>query len=358
MKVKCLILAVLLLGLGSLVPLPAQPGVSDRDRFAEVKARADKGNAEAQVQLAGFYTAGEGVPRDLAKAAKWHRKAAAQGNARGQCLLGLDYADGSGVKKNMADAVYWLRKAADQGLAEAQYNLGMCYAGGELRGRSIVDAAEWYRKAASQGLAEAEAVLGNCYFEGTGVPKNMPEGIRWTRKAAEQGVPSAQRALGICYAKGKGVETNHVQAYKWLALAAARDNQNSDDIKVNLSMVERFMTPEQIAEGQKLANEFVPGRSTTPPGSLSPAGSTNSGALGPAAPAATARTGLVQVKADDETHEIFVDGAFVGNAPAKLKLVEGSHVIEVKKPGFKDYRKQIQMVEGSELTIRVVLGRQ
>ena len=64
------------------------------------------------------------------------------------------------------------------------------------------------------------------------------------------------------------------------------------------------------------------------------------------------------MKADDETQEIFIDGAFVGNTPAKLKLAEGLHVIEVKKAGFKDYRKQVQVGEGSELTLHVSLDKQ
>src|ERR1035438_613057 len=52
-----------------------------------------------------------------------------------------------------------------------------------------------------------------------------------------------------------------------------------------------------------------------------------------------ASSGVVNVKAEDDSYEIFVDGAFVGNTPAKVKLAEGSHVVEVKKTGFKDYRK-------------------
>ena len=346
MKANRVIWVVLFLWVGTLAPLPAQESAADRRRSEEIKARADKGDAEAQVELAARYSSGDGVARDPGKAAKWHRKAAEQGNARAQCLLGLDYADGLGVKKNMTEAAYWLGKAADQGLTEAQFDLGMYYASGELQGRSIVDAAELFRKAADQGLPQAEGELGNCYFEGTGVPKSIPEGVKWTRKAAEQGYPKAQQALGICYSKGKGVETNYVQAYKWLALAASKDNQNSDDVRVNLSMVERFMTPEQIAEAQKLANDFVPGGADSHPATAGPAS------------ASAARTGLVNVKADDDTHEIFVDGAFVGNTPAKLKLAEGSHLVEVKKAGFKAYRKQVQVGEGSELTLRVILEKQ
>jgi TPR repeat protein len=345
MKANTLIWIVLVLFGATVFPLPAQPSPADRKQLDQIKAAAEKGDAEAQIELAAIYAAGDGVPRDVIKAAKWHRKAAEQGNARAQCLLGLDYASGDGVKKSVSEAVYWLGKAADQGLAEAQYDLGMCFTSGDVRGKSIVDAAGLFRKAAEQGLAQAEAMLGSCYFDGTGVPKSIPDGLLWTRRAAEKGWPGAQQTLGLCYSKGKGVETNFVQAYKWLALAAAKDNQNSDEIKVNLSSVERFMTPEQIAEAQKLAQEFVPGATA--------AGGTNA----PVA-AASARTGSVNVKADDDTYEIFVDGAFVGNTPAKLKLAEGPHAVEVKKPGFKDYRKQLQVSEGSELTLRAVLEKQ
>jgi hypothetical protein len=70
------------------------------------------------------------------------------------------------------------------------------------------------------------------------------------------------------------------------------------------------------------------------------------------------KTGLVSVKAEDDSYEIFVDGAFVGNTPANVKLMEGEHVVEVKKPGFKDYRKQIKISDGAELTLRAVLEKQ
>ena len=53
-----------------------------------------------------------------------------------------------------------------------------------------------------------------------------------------------------------------------------------------------------------------------------------------------------------------MDGAFIGNTPAKLKLAEGPHVIEVKKAGFKDYSKQVMVGEGAELTLHVGLEKE
>jgi len=358
MKADRLIRMVLLLCVGIALQLPAQDSAANRKRFTDTKAKADKGDAESQFALAGMYALGDGVARDPAKAAKWRRKAAEQGNARAQCLLGLQYADGDGVKRNMTEAVHWMGKAADQDLAEAQFDLGMWYAHREVPGRSIVDAVELFRKAANQGLPEAESELGNCYFEGVGVPKNIPEGVKWTQKAAEHGHPGAQHALGLCYAKGKGVITNYVQAYKWLALAAAKDNRNSDDIKVNVSMVERFMTPEQITEGQRLAHEFERRGASTPDQPPPPTDSAKSDApAGVSSPTNPPDTGSALVKADDDTYEIFADGAFVGNAPAKLKLTPGPHLIEVKKAGFNDFRKEIQVGAGSELSLRATLEK-
>ena len=64
------------------------------------------------------------------------------------------------------------------------------------------------------------------------------------------------------------------------------------------------------------------------------------------------------MKAGDDTCEIYVDGAFVGNTPARLKLAEGAHVVLVKKPGFNEYRREIKISDGAELNLRAVLEKQ
>jgi hypothetical protein len=46
-----------------------------------------------------------------------------------------------------------------------------------------------------------------------------------------------------------------VEAYKWTLLAAAQGNEEAKKSKIAL---ERSMTREQIAEGQKRAREFKP----------------------------------------------------------------------------------------------------
>jgi TPR repeat protein len=366
MKAKRLIWAAV--WLAAALPLAGQTHTNaPREDFESVRARVQKGEPEAMLLLATRYTDGDGVPRDLIKAAKLHRKAADLGLAQAQCLVGVDYANGSGVKMDRDEAVRWFRRAADQNLPGAQYNLGLCYASGAVPNKTPADAIPLYRKAADQGLAAAEFALGEAYFNGAGAPKDSVEGIKWIRRAAEQGNANAQSMLGLCYVKGRGVPQDYVEAYKWLNLAAAQDEQNTLDLKVNLSAAERFLTPEQIAEGQRRAREFKPRKGLPPAEDAAPVGGTNSAAAGaalsglpegPLSAAKSSRMGVVNVIAEEATQEILIDGSFVGNSPAKVKLSEGLHVVDVRKAGYKDYRKVIKVAEDSELTLRVVLEKQ
>jgi TPR repeat protein len=358
MNVRGLSLAILVLWAGPAFRAPGQTTAADKKQFDYSKAQAERGDAQAQLTLGSLYASGVGVNKDLTKAAKWHRKAAEQGLARAQLRVAVDYANGVGVKPDRVEAVTWLRRAADQGLAEAQFELGACYATGDGIAENPVEAVKWYRKAAAQNSAKAQHALGNCYFEGDGVTKDIEEGVIWTRKAAEQGLAAGEDSLGMCYAKGKGVTQDYLEAYKWFSLAAAQGDEHDTQAKIDLSMAERAMTPEQIAQGQKLAREFQAHASQDAPA----APGTDAGKKSNTASAVPAingsNLGFLNVKADDETYDVFLDGAFVGNAPAKLKLAPGLHVIEVKKPGFKDFRKEIKITEGSELSLRAVLEKQ
>jgi TPR repeat protein len=348
------LLTLLLFWLASPLASGGQTTEGERRQFEEVKARADGGEAQAQLDLGMLYASGTWVGKDLKRAAKWHRKAAEQGLPRAQYQLGLDYAAGEGVKTDTATAVAWFRRAAEQDLAEAQFSLGLCYANGRGVNPNAVEAVSWFRKAAARGYADAEAELGNSYLQGTGVTKDALEGARWIRRAAERGSASAQNSLALCYEKGTGMAKDYVQAYKWYALAAAQDDEHAADIRVSMAKLESSLTPDQITEAQRLAREFKPG---TAGASRPPGGSDGKTGKTPGA-SETAKTGSVNVTSEDDHCDVFIDGAFVGNSPAKLNLAEGRHLVEVRKPGFKVYRKELQVGAGSELSLRAVLDRE
>ena len=232
-----------------------------RNRFEEIQAKAERGDAAAQYNLCLCYARGEGVAADATEAVKWLRKAAEQGFTEAQLDLAQCYASGAGVVEDAVEAVKWYRKAAEQGHATAQYNLGCSYTEGEGVTKDPVEGVKWLRKAAEQGFGEAQCNLGVCYLDGAGVAKDAAEAVKWYRKAAEQGVANAQCNLGACYRDGMGVAKDYVQVYKWFSLASA---QGSRGAKKELSIIKAKMTKEQVAEAQRLAQEFKPRRVLDP----------------------------------------------------------------------------------------------
>ncbi|MFL6589723.1 MAG: tetratricopeptide repeat protein [Chthoniobacterales bacterium] len=162
------------------------------------------------------------------------------------------------VRRTKADEepIEQLRAKADAGDAKAQYSLAVCYERGEGVAEDKVEAVKWYRKAAEQNFAAAQYNLGVCYYHGEGVAKDKKEAVKWFRKAAEQNDAQAQGRLGLCYVEGEGVPVDLVEAYKWVVLAARQGNENAT--KFILATLNPALTPQQRAQGQKLADEFKP----------------------------------------------------------------------------------------------------
>jgi hypothetical protein len=69
------------------------------------------------------------------------------------------------------------------------------------------------------------------------------------------------------------------------------------------------------------------------------------------------KVGRIIVQSSQQDCEISVDGMFVGNAPATLVLGVGVHVVEVKKSGFKAYRREVRVLGDTEVTLKVVLEK-
>jgi len=184
-------------------------------------------------------------------------KAAEQGDAGSQSELAEAYRWGLGVQQNDVEAAKWFRKAAERGNAEAGYTLGSMYERGEGVKQDYVEATKWYRKAADQGNALAQNNLGVIYDQR--VLQNYAEATKWYRKAADQGDAAAQFNLGVMYDKGKGVTQDSVQALMWFTLSAAgsKGEEQAEAAKFRDS-ISKKMTPQQIAEAQRLAREWKP----------------------------------------------------------------------------------------------------
>ena len=110
---------------------------------------------------------------------------------------------------------------------------------------------------AEQGNPEAQFNLGSLYYQGWGVPQDYREAAQWMRRAAEQGYLFAQTTLGSLYAAGlhRVIEKDDSQALMWFILAASQGDMEAMELRD--AAAER-MTPTQITEAQRLAQEFKP----------------------------------------------------------------------------------------------------
>jgi uncharacterized protein len=158
-------------------------------------------------------------------------------------------------REDYATALREWRALAEKGDALAQYHLGVLYRKGRGVPQDDVQARGWYAKAAAQGQAKAQFNLGTLYFNGEGVPKDYQQALRWFRLAADQGEALAQTKMAVMYDEGQGVPKNIVQAYKWYSLAATNGDKPATLLRDSLA---DQMTQAQIAEAQKLAQEWKP----------------------------------------------------------------------------------------------------
>lgn len=220
-----------------------------------LRKAADQGDALAQYNVGFCYATGQGLAQDYDEAIKWFRKAADHGNPDAEGWLGLCYARGQGVAQDYTEAAKWFQKSADQGVPLAQCQLGVCYSIGRGVPQDYSEAVKWYQKAADQGFAAAQSLLGSMYAYGDEVLQDYSKAVDWDRKAAVQGDANAQYNLGVNYAQGHGVPQDFVQAYEWVNLAAAQGQTNAIMFR---GILINSMTPEQIAEGQRLSAAFVP----------------------------------------------------------------------------------------------------
>jgi TPR repeat protein len=124
--------------------------------FKAFNKLAEKGDAEAQFNLADMFYGGDGVQRDYARAATWYKRAAEQGHLDAQFNMACLYLRGEGVSQSFVDAAKWYLRAAEQGDAEAQVNVAVMYFKGEGVKEDRVQAYRWLIIAAGQGFRQAE----------------------------------------------------------------------------------------------------------------------------------------------------------------------------------------------------------
>jgi TPR repeat protein len=170
------------------------------------------------------------------------------------CTLAAD--NRSMVNTGYARAARFM-SAAEKGEAIARFELGMLHEKGEVVPQSHKEAAKWFRLAAYDGYAPAQMFLGLLYLSNKATQANPTEAVKYLTLAAEQDYADAQFILGGIYFGDTVVPHDYVQAYKWFRIAAAKGNGASEN---PIDQVAKRMTPQQVAEAERLAEEFTKNR--------------------------------------------------------------------------------------------------
>jgi hypothetical protein len=108
----------------------------------------------------------------------------------------------------------------------------------------------------------------------------------------------------------------------------------------------------QLAKTDEPAKEAAKPAAAGEPASPPPVASGEEANLTPAE--ADAMIALVSTPAGAD---LAVDGAFVGNSPAKLKLKSGKHTIKVTMAGYKDWSREMTVTSGSEVNLSANLEK-
>lgn len=219
-----------------------------KDELQELIARANGGDAEAQVEVGNYYIH-QGGELDGPEAIKWLLKATTQGNVRALDRLGaiLEYGI-PGVPKDVAKADAYYKKAAEielrgaeAGNPKSQVDLARRLRGSRFRKSElgiktdINESLKWLQAAAKNKYIPALIDLGVLYSNGNHLPKNYEESSKWFRLATEEwhkhallGEVNAFYALGSIYYDGEpGVPKNRIEAYAWFKMALAHDSDPS-----------------------------------------------------------------------------------------------------------------------------------
>jgi TPR repeat protein len=232
--------------------------------FNELRAKAEKGDRHAMLDLALAYSEGDGVEHSNEKFFDWVRKSAMAGEPEAAYELAYAYKRGTGVSPDGERFVEWLEDADRLGFLRATFDLANLYKDGDgvprneevffdlmkkaaqggdpdamldlafafrdrigTKRRNLAAYFSWLTKSANNENPEAMFHLAFEFKNRKGSPKtNLKEFFYWLKKAAEQGKaqgqeqPDALFHLAIAYQCGEGTKSSPINYFRWMKRAA------------------------------------------------------------------------------------------------------------------------------------------
>ena len=141
-----------------------------------------------------------------------------------------------------------------------------------------------------------------------------------------------KRGLVVYYADDKGKVRGQLYTY-----VAGEANQT---------------VPQPAAQAQ-----IQPGQTQPSPAPTASAAPASTAATAPASAPAVAVEVKCSFSSTPSGADITLDGRYVGSTPSVLNLSTGKHVVVVSTPGFAQWKRELAVSPGSELTVNAVLEK-
>lgn len=198
--------------------------LEDVEYLKELENEIDKGNVDAMVQWASYYTVMhpeiECKDELLNKVLTYYFKGTQAEHPVAYLNLGAMYYNGTGRPKDLGKAFVLYKKAAELHNVQAMCNVGYCYYYGNGVPADLSKAYHWFLKGALSGNdANCYYKLHEMYAEGEFVIKDEEMSFIMLTKCFENIkeeeadlVYAASKRLGRCLMEGKGCKKDLIEA--------------------------------------------------------------------------------------------------------------------------------------------------
>jgi len=223
-------------------------------KISQLRAKAEQGFVQQEVQLANACFMGDGVLQDFAEAARWYERAAEAGHAGAQNQIGYFYHAGIGVPVNLERSAHWFQRASASGSVVGTVNLGVAYLEGIGVPKNAEMAVQLLTEAFRKGSGTAASFLGDIYYFGEGVQADRATAENWYQAGVKLHDSFAAYKLGVLYS----VTDGHVQDFRkaaGLLRMSANDGYVPAMHSLGLLLVEHPELAKSSHEAQALLEE-------------------------------------------------------------------------------------------------------
>jgi len=122
----------------------ASDPAGDEKTATAYRQRADKGDAEAALQLGILLSRNQALAAQFGPAVDWYRKGCTLGSLSACHNAGVAYEQGlHGVRRNPAEAANYYLKAAEHAFLPSQFNLAALYANAQVTSADNREGLKW-----------------------------------------------------------------------------------------------------------------------------------------------------------------------------------------------------------------------